>query len=176
MAGRFTSCHARSLMPPDTLPAPVESPPAAGRAELASRAPNGRRRRRKRRKSSRLVLPGLVLGFLTIGFVFTTFWTNRWTGSWTSNLAEPRRFDEADAYWLCKTMIEHASSDPGKTVIPHVENTRIGGNFHFAWSGSTQFMRLPTLSGLKAAATGSCTVDATQHNVKSLTIDGKVIR
>ena len=166
-------------MTPDTPPAPVESPPAAGRAELVSRAPNGRRRRRSRRrrsKSSRLVLPGLVLGVLTTGIVFTTYWTNHGTSSWTSNLAEPLRFDEADAYWLCKTMIEHASGDPGKTVIPHVENTRIDGNFHFVWSSSTRFMRLPTLSGLKAAATGSCTVDATTHSVTSLTVDGKVIR
>lgn len=159
-------------MTPDTPPPAAQSPPVADRAELASRGPTGRRRRKRRRKSSPLVLPGLVLGFLTMGIVFITYWTN----NWTNDLAEPRQFDQADAYWLCKTMLARVSSDPGKAVIPHVESTEMGGNFHFAWSGDTQFLRLPNDSGLKAVATGSCTVDATRHNVTSLTVDGKVLR
>lgn len=159
-------------MTPDTQPSAEAGTPAAVPAVPASRAPTRRRKRRKRRKSSHLVLAGLVFAFLTLGILSTSYRAS----DWTENLAESRQFDEADAYWLCKTMFERMSSDPGRAVIPHVSNTGAGGDFHFVWSEGTQFMQLPTHSGLKTAATGSCTVGATQHDVKSLILDGKVIR
>ena len=150
----------------------MKSPPDGDRAESAGRAPAGRRRRTRHKKSSRLVLPGLLLVVLTTGIVFAIHRTHKWP----RHLVEPRPFDQADAYWLCKVMLERVSSDPGKTVIPPVESTEIGGNFHFIWGDKTHFLHMPNSLGLKSEASGSCTVDATRHSVTSLTVDGKVLR
>ena len=132
-------------------------------ADVPIEVPARAQRSAKQKTRVDLILIAVVIG---VGLVL------KFSGGSTE---PPRAFGETAAFGLCRTIIARLSRDPEKAEIPWVENTGEGGNFRFTWAFNSRTMRMRNGLGLEVPMTGSCTVDASQQRVSSLTLDGKVL-
>ncbi|WP_200374818.1 hypothetical protein [Thiocystis violacea] len=84
-------------------------------------------------------------------------------------------FGEIHALELCQFAIRQMARDPETAKIPPVRNFGRGGEFYFAWGASTKFVRMKNGLGLEVPASASCIVDGANHQITSLTINGKSV-
>lgn len=96
-------------------------------------------------------------------------------GSKSSDAPAAATFDSTDALWLCVSALKRVSRDPEKAEVPYVANQGSGGEFRFIWGANTKMARMRNGFGLEVATTASCTVNAAQKKITSLTLDGKQI-
>ena len=111
------------------------------------------------------LLAGLLLASIVVGAIYSG-----------DDNAPPPAFGRMEALDLCQRMIAAASINPAAAVVPYVRGSEDAGSWTFLWRRADSGLQLQTAAGSMRSAQVLCKVDRDTHTVRTLAIDGVILR